>query len=83
MKRVKSIFASKTFWSAVLTCGVGLNPVLVKVAENGKFTPADAGAIVSVVLGAVLTIYFRTAAIERIYTPDGLPGPNKSDFAGY
>ena len=76
-QQIKSIFQSRTVWWAVLTAAAGLNPIATHCAEVGAITPKDWGAAISVLTGMGLTIVYRVAAKKRLYTPDGLPGPNK------
>lgn len=37
----------------------------------------DWSQILLAIAGAGVTIYGRVSATQRVYTPDGLPGPNK------
>ncbi len=76
----KSIFASKTFWGAVLAGVASLVPLAVKDIKAHKITVDDAGQAVLILCGVGTAIVGRVNAQAPIYTPDALPGPNKSDF---
>lgn len=79
----KSIFDSKTFWGAVSTALVEILPaisdLLNKFQRDGTI---DFGSIfrISMLLATTsLTIIGRIAADSSVYTPAGLPGPNKEE----
>ena len=76
----KSLFASKTFWAAVFTGIAALEPLAVKDFKAHRITVDDAGGAVLVLCGVGATIVGRVNAQAQIFTPDGLPGPNKSDL---
>lgn len=80
----KSIFASRTFWGAFLTLMVAIAPQIGKDIDSyRKDGTIDATSItqILVIFGTTtLTIMGRIDAKQPIYTPNGLPGPDKSDF---
>ena len=76
----KSIFASKTFWGAVLAGVSSLVPIVVRDIDAHKITVDDVGQIVLILCGVGTAIVGRVNAEAPIYTPNLLPGPNKSDF---
>ena len=76
----KSIFASRTFWGAVLAGVASLVPLAVKDIKAQKITVDDAGQAILILCGVGTAIVGRVNAQASIYTPDGLPGLNKSDF---
>jgi CDP-diglyceride synthetase len=78
--RAKSIFKTKTFQGAALGFMAGLAPVVIPCFYQTRMPSQD-----ETIALAGLTITFVWALVGRIqtsavYTPDGLPGPNKSDF---
>lgn len=76
----KSVFTSKTFWGAVLAGVASLVPLAVKDIKAHKITVDDAGQAILILCGVGTAIVGRVNAQAPIYTPDALPGPNKSDF---
>jgi len=76
----KSIFASKTFWGAVLAAITSLVPICVESLKARQFTADHGGQIVLILCAAGMTITGRVQAKAVTYTPNSLPGPNQSDF---
>ena len=76
----KSIFASRTFWAAVFTAIAAIAPIVGKAVENRKFTVDATVNIVIILCGAGGTVVGRVQAKDSIYTPNGLPGPDRADF---
>lgn len=76
----KSIFSSKTFWGAVLAGVASLVPVAIKDIKEGKITFEDTGQVILILCGVGTAIVGRVDAQVPTYTPNALPGPNKSDF---
>ncbi len=79
MGKAKSIFASKTFWAAVISVVAGAAPILSNAVDKGQLNAKDISEITLVICAAASVVVGRVAAVERIYTPDILPGPNKQD----
>jgi hypothetical protein len=77
---IKSIFASKTFWGAILAGVASLVPLAVKDIKAQKITVDDAGQAILILCGVGTAIVGRVNAQAQIYTPNLLPGPNKSDL---
>lgn len=77
----KSLFQSKTFWGAVLTAVASIAPVVARSVSDyqntGKLDPNSISQIVVVLATTGLTILGRVDANSPVYTPNGLPGPNK------
>ncbi len=76
----KSIFASKTIWGAVFTTVAAIAPIIGEAVDNRKILGKDVAQIVVILAGAAATVVGRVQAEEPIYTPHGLPGPNKEDL---
>ncbi len=76
----KSIFASKTFWGAVLAGVASLVPLAVKDIKTHKITVDDAGQAILILCGVGTAIVGRVNAQVPLYTPDGMPGPSKSEL---
>ncbi|MEH2179037.1 hypothetical protein [Nostoc sp.] len=76
----KSIFTSKTFWGAVLAGIASLVPLGINSIKAQKLTIDDAGQAILILCGVGTAIVGRVDAKAPIYTPEGLPGPNKSDY---
>lgn len=77
----KSIFASRTFWGAMLTLVVAIAPKVGEMVDNKKVDGANISQLIVLFGTTTLTIIGRVDAKRPIYTPDGVPGPNKSDLA--
>ncbi|MGF1676792.1 MAG: hypothetical protein ACFCUV_24395 [Rivularia sp. (in: cyanobacteria)] len=78
--KAKSLFASRTFWGAVLAGVASLVPLSVESIKEGEFNIDDMGQVVLVLCGVGTAIVGRVDAKAQIYTPNALPGPNKSDY---
>jgi len=78
--KAKSLFATKTFQGAFLGFMGGLAPLIIPCFYQQRgINEQEAIAL------AGLLIVFGWALVGRaqtspVYTPDGLPGANKSDF---
>jgi formaldehyde-activating enzyme involved in methanogenesis len=78
---VKSIFSSKTFWGAVLTAVAGIAPIVGEAVEEGKLSVDQTVNIVVILATTGTAVIGRVQANESlVYTPNGLPGPNKEDL---
>lgn len=78
--RAKSLFKTKTFQGALLGFLSGLAPLIIPCFYQQR----SLNEIEAIALAGLL-ITFGWALIGRaqtspVYTPDGLPGANKSDF---
>lgn len=77
----KSVFHSKTFWGAVLTAVAAIAPTIgdsvAEYQEKGKVSPNRISNIVVVLATTGLTVVGRVSADTPLYTPKGLPGPDK------
>jgi hypothetical protein len=76
----KSILASKTFWGIVFTTVAAIAPLIGEKVDAHAFQAKDVAQIVVILCGAASVVIGRVDA-GSIYTPNGLPGPNKSDFS--
>ncbi|MFB2837301.1 hypothetical protein [Floridanema evergladense] len=75
----KSIFASKTFWGATFTALAAIAPIVGTAVEKHKLTVDETVKIAVILFGTGATVAGRVQAKDSVYTPDCLPGPNKSD----
>lgn len=78
--RAKSLFKTKTFQGAFLGLLGGLAPLIIPCFYQRRLP----NEIEAIALAGLLTT-FGWALIGRVqtsavYTPEGIPGPNKSDF---
>jgi hypothetical protein len=78
--QARSLFQTKTFQSAAFALLGGLAPIAIACSYQHRL-PTQNEAIAT----AALISAFSSALIGRIetspvYTPNGLPGPNASDF---
>ncbi|GET40821.1 hypothetical protein MiSe_56330 [Microseira wollei NIES-4236] len=81
---VKSIFSSKTFWSAVLTAVAGIAPIVGKAVEEKKLSVDNAVNIVIILASTGTAVIGRVQANDSlVYTPKGLPGPDKQDCENF
>lgn len=80
----KSIFESKTFWGAVSTAIVAISPAVSDMVNeflrSGRISPITILRISMLLATTGLTIVGRVSAETSVYTPEGLPGPNKTEF---
>jgi uncharacterized membrane protein len=74
----KSIFASRTFWGAVITviAGLLLPHLGVKLDSDNALAIADQCAIAA---GAALAIYGRVKATKRVTLTGNAPAPAPSE----
>jgi hypothetical protein len=81
----KSIFESKTFWGAVSTAilaiAPAMNDLLSEFQKTGKIDPASILKISMLLVTTAFTIMGRITAESSVYTPPGLPGPNKPQIS--
>ncbi len=75
----KTIFASKTFWGIVFTTVAAIAPLIGEKIDANTFNAKDVAQIVVILCGAASAVIGRVDA-GSIHTPNGLPGPNRSDF---
>lgn len=76
-RRPVSLFATQTFKVALLAFVSGVSPILIRAAYSNNGISVDD----AIACAALLTTFF-TALVGRVdtnpvYTPDGIPGPNK------
>jgi hypothetical protein len=76
----KTIFASKTFWGIVFTTVAAIAPLIGEKIDEHTFNAKDVAQIIVILCGAASAVIGRVDA-GSIYTPNGLPGPNKSNFS--
>ena len=81
----KSVFTSKTVWGIIFTAIAAIAPIIGKDVD--LFTShqhvnygQDIAQVIVIICGAAATISGRVDAKDAIYTPNWLPGPNKSDL---
>jgi len=78
--QAKSIFASKTFWGAVFTAVAAIAPIIGDAVDKRQILGKDAAQIVVILAGAAATVVGRVQAETQVYTPHGIPGPDKEDL---
>jgi len=83
--QAKSIFESRTVWSIIFTVFAAITPIVGKDFDRSRNKQPvnygqDIAQIVVILCGAAASVCGRVDATGSIYTPDGFPGPNKSDF---
>ncbi|MGJ3252250.1 MAG: hypothetical protein ACFE0J_14145 [Elainellaceae cyanobacterium] len=79
----KSIFQSNTVWGAVLTAIAAVSPIIAQQVEDyqteGRVDPHAVSDVVIIMAGTTATILGRMNASSKVYTPKGMPGPNRPD----
>lgn len=81
VREIKSLFASKTFLAICFTAIASLAPLVGVAIKEKKLTVDNAVQIVLVLAGTGTAVVGRAAANgSLVYTPDGVPGMNRSDF---
>jgi putative Mn2+ efflux pump MntP len=83
--RPKNIFASKTVWGVIFTTVAAIAPIIGKDVDQFRSNQSvnygqDIAQVIVIICGAAATICGRVDAKDPVYTPDWLPGPNKSDL---
>ncbi|MGJ3247883.1 MAG: hypothetical protein ACFE0I_17615 [Elainellaceae cyanobacterium] len=77
----KSIFQSNTVWGAVLTAIAAVSPIIAQQVEDyqteGNVDPHAVSDIVIIMAGTTATILGRMNASSKVYTPKGMPGPDR------
>lgn len=76
----KSLFHSSTFWSMVALSAVPVSMVAWKVHQGKELQESDIAALAGVAAAAATGTRGRVKADGPVYTPNGLPGPNKEDL---
>lgn len=81
MRKIKSYLKSKTIQFALLGFIAGLVPIANNIKERRSFDIWEDGMqTVILALTTVGVVNSRIQANSLLYTPDGLPGPNKHDL---
>lgn len=79
----KSIFDSKVFWGVVSTASVTIVPAVSNMVKeflkSGKISPLTILKISMLLVTTYITIMGRVEADRPVFTPVGLPGPNRSE----
>ncbi|WP_073072313.1 hypothetical protein [Phormidesmis priestleyi] len=77
----KSIFESETFWGAISSAAVAIAPAITSLLDEllrtGKISPFTMLKIPILLATTGITIMGRIEAETPVYTPAGLPGPDK------
>lgn len=80
MKRPKSLFKTKTFQGAFLGFLGGLAPLIIPCFyQHRAISEQEAIALAGLLITFGWALVGR-AQVSPVYTPDSVPGPNKSDF---
>lgn len=80
MKKAKSLFKTKTFQGALLGFLGGLAPLIIPCFyQHRNINESEAIALAGLLTTFGWALVGR-AQTSPVYTPDGLPGANKSDF---
>lgn len=80
----KSLFQSKTFWSAIFTAIAAISPIVAQQVEDFRtegINPRAVSDVVVILAGTGATIVSRVGADGKVYTPNKMPGPNKPNHA--
>lgn len=76
----KSLFATRTFQGAVLGLVLGLTPIIVKCGYEHHW-PTEEDSLEAIgLLGTFSWALIGRTQTSPVFTPQGMPGPNKSDF---
>ena len=79
-KRAINLFQTKVFKSALVAFLTGLVPILIRCGyERRGMTLEDCLTVVALSSTLATTVIGRMDT-SPVYTPDSLPGANKSDF---
>lgn len=77
-----SILQSPTIWGLIFMSVLSINPVMEAVFERGYVRPKDTWQVFYLLAGTGLGAVLRVAeGGSPIYTPQGVVGPNKDEFA--
>jgi hypothetical protein len=77
---MKSIFKSRTFWSAFIGLAGALTPTALQYGETGQIGRKDIVGAGIAIVGAIGVVGGRYAATDTVFTPHGVPGRDKEDI---
>jgi hypothetical protein len=77
----QSLFATPTFWVILIIALQTIGPQLERMADAKAVTVKDMVVIFNLLVGGAAVLVARVNDISDVYTPKGIPGPNKEDIA--
>lgn len=80
VRKAKSLFKTRTFKLGLIGFLSGLAPIVIKCAYEHRGLSVDESIAASAMVFTFATVLMGRANNNPVYTPDGLPGANKSDF---
>lgn len=80
VRKAKSLFKTRTFKLGLIGFLSGLVPIVIKCAYEHRGLSVDEAIAVATLAFTFATVLMGRANNHPVYTPDGLPGANKSDF---
>ncbi len=79
-QRPRSLFSTNTFKLGATSLLTGLLPVLITCAYERRYPSAEEALAIAGLLSTFAFLLVGRVETSPVYTPDGLPGPNKSKF---
>lgn len=79
-KNPKSALTSSTILLTLLFTLQTMGPQLEKIGEAKKIETKDWVVLFNILVNAIAIIVVRFSDTESLYTPKGIPGPDKEDL---
>lgn len=76
----KSLFASRTCQAAAVALVGGLAPIALTCSYQHRLPKLEEAIATAALLTTFASTIVGRVQQSPVYTPDGLPGPSKSDF---
>lgn len=81
-RRARSLFATRTFKRGIEGMVGGILPILIVCAYGRRYPTVEEALAIGALLYTFVSLLVGRVETSPVYTPDGLPGPNKSKFEG-
>lgn len=79
-KKARSLFQTQTFKTGLLSFLAGLAPILIRCAYEHRSLSMEDAIVIASLCSTLASVLIGRMETSPVYTPDGLPGANKSDF---
>lgn len=76
----RSLFATKTFRIGLVAFIGAATPIIIPCLYTRRAPNSDEAVTLASALIAFITLLVGRVETSPVYTPEGLPGPNKSDY---
>ncbi len=79
-KKARSLFETKTFKTGLISLLAGLAPILIRCAYEQRGLSVEDAIVAASLCSTFASVLVGRMETSPVYTPDGLPGANKSNF---